>query len=128
MIEHTLTLLKGLGIPVAYSIRPGIDENKEVISFHFYNEGPTIYGDGNGEEFGGNLQVDVFMKKPNKKLCRKIIDLLNRNNYKFEYMNDLGDTTTGIRLFHFVLIFNYLESEVLNEEENTQCFSGSKRN
>lgn len=112
MIDLTLKKLKELNIPTAYSIRPAL--NDKAISFHFFGDRYTLYGDGKGKHFGGNLQVDLFSKTPDRMVSREIIEKLESINYRFEYKNDMWDTTTGIRLYHYVLIFSYIESEVLN--------------
>lgn len=113
MIDKVYTALKTFKLPVAYIVRPAFGSNKAVISYHFFNSTHAYYGDGEGKDFTTSLQVDVFYTADIKDLTRQIITKLKELNIRFSYEDEYEDTLSGTRLYHKVLVFNYLESEVM---------------
>ena len=113
MIDKVYTALRTFKLPVAYIVRPAFGSNKAVISYHFFNSTHAYYGDGEGQDFMGSLQVDIFYKRELKDLPRQIITELEKINFRFSYEDEYEDTLSGTRLYHKVLVFNYLESEVI---------------
>ena len=113
MIKKVKDILETLNLPVGYIIRPKMDSQNTVLSYHFYNYSYAYYGDGKGKDFSESLQVDIFYRRDIGNLEKQIIDLFESHGFRFgdsdEYIEDLS----GIRLYHKVLSFNYLESEVL---------------
>lgn len=116
MIKKIKNILKTLKIPVEYIIRPKFGTSKVVITYHFYNLSHAYYGDGEGKNFQEALQIDVFYKSDIGDLDRKIIKLMKDNNIRFNNIDDYVEDIAGIRLYHKILRFNYVESEVMINE------------
>lgn len=113
MIDKVYAVLRKFNLPTAYIVRPNFGSNKVVLSYHFFNNRYSYYGDGEGQDFMGSLQVDIFYKRDLKDLPRQIITELEKINFRFSYEDEYEDTLSGTRLYHKVLVFNYVESEVI---------------
>lgn len=116
MINKVWSLLQPLNAPVAFEIRPKIDSDNRIgISYHFFNEGYNQWGDGRGSEFGGSLQVDVFAHTnyDYSNDVRQVRILLEPAKFRFAGQSDNGEIASDVQYFHKVLIFNYVEREVL---------------
>lgn len=111
MIEKIAELLNQLDIKAKYIIRPAI-QNGLAVSYHFYNDRYAYYGDGDGVDFIQALQVDIFYQRNLNGLDRQIINLFKKYNIRFENSFDSFETLNNVRLYHKVLTFNFLESEV----------------
>lgn len=115
MIQKVHDILKPLNIPVKYMSRPDIyGSSKTGISYHFFNESPNLYGDGEGKEEGGSLQIDVFSTTDFTSVVKQIKNLMKVNKFRLVDMRDSDDSMSSVRYYHKILIFNYLEKEVLN--------------
>lgn len=113
MINTVFNILKPLNIPIKFILRPKIDStNKIGISYHFFNEGNSIHGDGQGKEFGGSVQIDVFSLDDYTNIVNEIKDLMKANKFRLADSRDSDDTFNNVQYYHKILIFNYLESEV----------------
>ena len=113
MIDKVYMILRKFNLPTAYIVRPNFGSNTAVLSYHFFNNRYSLYGDGEGKDFIGSLQIDIFYKRDLKDLPREIIKELEKINFRFSYEDEFEDTLSGTRLYHKVLVFNYLESEVI---------------
>lgn len=119
MIQKVYDTLKPLNIPALYMFRPEIDNsNKTGISYHFFNESDNLYGDGEGMEFGGSLQIDIFSllslsSLDHEKIVKKVRDLMKANKFRLADMRDSDDSFSNVEYYHKILIFNYIETEVL---------------
>lgn len=116
MIQRVYDILEPLNIPVRHALRPDMGSNKIGISYHFFNEGYVLYGDGRGEEFGGVLQVDVFATVDYTSTVQQIKTLLEENKFRLADMrssDDSFDSASNIKYYHKIMIFNYVEREVL---------------
>lgn len=113
MIDIIYTALQPFNIPVKYVTRPALNAEGIAVSFHFYSERYSYYGDGEGVDFLRALQVDIFYKKDLNGLDRRIIEALKTKKIRFENAFDSDDSIDGVRLYHKVLTFNFLESEVM---------------
>lgn len=113
MIDIIYTALQPLNIPVKHVTRPALNAEGIAVSFHFYIERYAYYGDGEGVDFLRALQVDIFYKKDLNGLDRRIIEALKTKKIRFENADDSDDSIYGVRLYHKVLTFNFLESEVM---------------
>ena len=111
MVNKVYNIFKTLGYPTQYQIRPSFDSKGVVISYHFFNETHAYYGDGDGKHFVKNLQIDIFHKTDIKDLDRRIIKLLKEIGFRFNETYESDETLSGVRLYHKVLRFNYLERE-----------------
>ena len=112
MIEKIAELLNQLDIKAKYIIRPAIPTGL-AISYHFYTDRYAYYGDGDGVDFIQALQVDIFYQRNLNGLDRQIINLFKKYNIRFENSFDSFETLNNVRLYHKVLTFNFLESEVM---------------
>lgn len=113
MIEKIDSILKEFGYPTKYLIRPKFEGKQNVvISFHDYNRRGAYYGDGKRKQFTCSLQVDLFYKRSIGDLDKEIIKKLEDNDFKFISSGDYDDTLNGVRLYHTILEFTYLEREV----------------
>ena len=113
MIDKIYEILKEFNCPVKYIARPNFKDGQAVvISFHDYNRRGAYYGDGERKQFITNLQIDIFHKRDLKGLDLKIIKKLEENNFIFQDSSNYDDSLSGIRLYHTVLTFEYLEREV----------------
>lgn len=115
MIITVYNLLKNLDTPVKFLERPGFGLTKMCISYHFFNQGNTQYGDGKPIKKGGSLQVDVFSKKIDyTSIVGEIEDILSSANFRlFDKKDDIENLSNSEQIYHKILIFNYSESEVL---------------
>lgn len=116
MIQKVYDILKQLNVPIKYILRPDISgSNKIGISYHFFNESYNLYGDGKGKEFGGVLQVDIFSTVDYTDIVQQVRTLLEQHNFRLADMRDSeeGFEEGGLKYYHKILIFNYIESEVL---------------
>lgn len=120
MIQKVNEILKPLNIPTLYMFRPEINNsNKTGISYHFFNESDNLYGDGEGMEFGGSVQVDIFSllslsSLDHEKVVKKVRDLMKANKFRLADMRDSDDSMSSVQYYHKILIFNYVEREVLS--------------
>ena len=114
MIQTVYNILKPLNIPILYILRPDISGSSKVgISYHFFNESPILYGDGEGIEEGGSLQIDVFSTVDFTSVVKQVKDLMKANKFKFADSWDSDDSLSNVKYYHKVLIFNYSEKEVM---------------
>lgn len=114
MIQKVADILKPLNVPVQYISRPNISGSSKIgISYHFFNESDNLYGDGEGKEFGGVLQVDIFSTVDYTEVVKQVKDLLKANNFRLAYSGDNDDSFSNVKYYHKVLRFNYVEEEVL---------------
>lgn len=117
MIQKVYDILKQLNVPIKYILRPDISgSNKIGISYHFFNESYNLYGDGKGKEFGGVLQVDIFSTVDYTDIVQQVRTLLEQHNFRLADMRDSEDSFEegGLKYYQKILIFNYVESEVLS--------------
>lgn len=113
MIEEVYSILREFGYPAKYMIRPKFADGQNlVISFHDYNRRGAYYGDGKRKQFTCSLQVDLFYRRSIGDLDKEIIKKFEDNGFKFISSGDYDDTLNGVRLYHTVLEFTYLEREV----------------
>lgn len=116
MIQKVYDMLKPIGVPVRYILRPDIATEKNGISYHFFNEGYELYADGKGKELGGVLQVDVFSTVDYSGTVQQARALLEENKFRLVDMRDSEDSfdnVSNIKYYQKILIFNYVEREVL---------------
>lgn len=112
--DKVYELLKTLKYPVKWQVRPKLDKaNTAVISFHFFNQVDSLYGNGKGLEQGGALQIDVFSFTDYTKAVEEIKKLFVNNKFRFAEMYDDIEEIGNNQVFHKIIIFNYTESEVL---------------
>lgn len=113
MIQRVKNILEPLNVPVLFVLRPEINSSKNTgISYHFFNEGYDIHGDGEGNEFGGSLQVDVFSTIDYTDIIEQIKILMKQNKFRLSDMRDSDDSLNNIKYYHKIMIFNYSEREV----------------
>lgn len=114
MINTVYNILKPLNIPVKYILRPEISGSSKIgISYHFFNESPNLYGDGEGKEEGGVLQIDIFSTIVYTNIVNQVRDLMKANNFRLADSRDSDDSFNNVQYYHKILIFNYSEEEVL---------------
>lgn len=119
MIQLVYRILEPLNLPLAWQLRPPIDSKQIVLSYHFFNESDFSYEDGNPTEDTGSLQVDIFSEIDYTGIMKQIKKLLREAGFIFSHSNPdtLEELDENTVLYHKVLIFNYIESEVLKEWE-----------
>lgn len=115
MVVTVYDALKSLGLPISFLKRPKFGVSNMVISYHFFNESGDNYGDGKPTEQTGALQVDLFSKKADySSTVSKVKALLEGANFMYADGDDNIDKLSETeQLYHKVLIFNYVESEVV---------------
>lgn len=114
MIDTVYNVLKQLNLPVKWQLRPYFDKSQIVISYHFFNEGDLLHGDGEGIEEGGALQIDIFSKINYTSTVKEVKKLLKCAGFLFEdAKDDTEQLDENTIIYHKILIFNYIESEVL---------------
>lgn len=115
MIQKVYDILKPLNIPIKYILRPDISGSSKIgISYHFFNEGHILWADGVGKEFGGSLQIDIFSTVNHSSIAKQVRDILTSNKFRLADMRDSDDSMSSVQYYHKILIFNYVEREVLN--------------
>ena len=113
MINRVYEVLQPIGIPIKYILRPDISgSNKVGISYHFFNESPNLYGDGEGKEEGGTLQIDVFSTIDFTSIVNQVKTLMKANKFRLADSRDSDDSFSNVQYYHKILIFNYSEKEV----------------
>ena len=113
MINTVYNILKPLSIPIKYILRPDISgSSKTGISYHFFNESPNLYGDGEGKEEGGVLQIDIFSTIDFTSIVNQVKDLMKANKFRLADSKDSDDSFSNVQYYHKILIFNYSEKEV----------------
>lgn len=113
MVTTVFKILKHLGYPVSWVKRPRLNDSKPVISYHFFSETPALMGDGASVQDGGKLQVDIFAKADYSKATADVKKALIKAKFRFEESwDDFEELDPSNTLYHKVLIFNYIESEV----------------
>ncbi|HHX60712.1 MAG TPA: hypothetical protein GX707_08365 [Epulopiscium sp.] len=115
MVMAVYSTLKALNIPTTFLKRPQFGTSQMVMSYHFFNEGNLMYGDGKPNRSGGALQVDLFSKKADySSTVSEVKALLAGAKFRyFDGSDDIEKLSETEQLYHKVLIFNYVESEVL---------------
>ena len=113
MIQAVYNILQPLDIPVQYILRPDISGNTKIgVSYHFFNEGNELYGDGEGIAEGGVLQIDIFSTVDYSNVVSQIKGLMKTNKFRLADSRDSDDSFNNLKYYHKILIFNYVESEV----------------
>lgn len=113
MIKTVDDLLKPLNLPTLWELTPDMKKSDIGISYHFFNEGNLSYGDGADNEAGGALQVDIYSKVDYTNTVIDIKGLLKEGGFRFyEGRDSLEQLDNNTNLYHKILIFNYIESEV----------------
>lgn len=104
MIMKVYNILKDLGVPISWNVRP---PGFPSITYFFYNEYGQEFGDG--EEIGTNysLQVDVWSKGDYSVLVNEVKVKLKENGFQRVSANDFYED--DIKTYHKALRFNYLE-------------------
>lgn len=115
MIKRVYDILKPLNMPIKYILRPDISGSSKIgISYHFFNEGDILYGDGEGKEEGGSLQIDIFSTIDFTSAVNQVKGLMKANKFRLADMRDSDDSMSSVQYYHKILIFNYTEKEVLD--------------
>lgn len=114
MINTVYNILKPLNIPVQFMIRPTINSaNKIAICYHFFGEGWSLHGDGQGKEFSGSVQIDIFSIVDYSNIAKQVIQLMEENGFRLADSRDSEDSLdNNTKYYQKILIFNYIESEV----------------
>lgn len=113
MIKTVYNILKPLDIPVKYILRPDISGSSKIgISYHFFNESPNLYGDGESKEEGGTLQIDIFSTVDFTSTVNQVKVLMKANKFRLADGRDSDDSFSNVQYYHKILIFNYSEKEV----------------
>lgn len=113
MIEAIDKILKPLDIPVGWNIKPEIGKKRVSVVYHFFNQRPSLYGDGQGSDESGSVQVDVYSKCDYTAVVESIKTLMKDAGLKLADSRDSFDSLKhNDPAYHKILIFNYLKSEV----------------
>lgn len=113
MIRKVSDILKPLNTPTQYMLRPDISGDTKIgISYHFFNEGNELYGDGEGIAEGGSLQIDIFSTVDYSSVVSQTKELMKTNKFRLADSRDSDDSFSNVKYYHKILIFNYVESEV----------------
>lgn len=104
MITKVYNILKDLGVPVKWNIRPPTFPS---ITYFFYNEYGQEFGDG--EEIGTNysLQVDIWSKSDYSELVEQVKKALKENEFYRISTNEFYED--DVKVYHKVLRFIYLK-------------------
>lgn len=107
--------LDNLPYKIKWQERPRIGSIDPVISFHFFNQN-ALFGDGTRILDQGSLQVDVFSKADYSQAVEDIRKELEKAKFRFSEMwDDVEEINATEKIYHKIMIFNYLEREVKNE-------------
>lgn len=107
-------LLDSTKVITKYLIRPDITKHENVMSFHFFLQQPSVFSGGKIRKMGGQLQVDLWSTKTSPmELSKTVRSLLISHGFRFSGATETADEVSGIRAYHVVLRFNFIESEVL---------------
>lgn len=114
MIQKVDDILKPLNIPIRYILRPDISGSSKIgISYHFFNESNNLYGDGEGKKESGTVQIDIFSTIDYSGMVKQVKSLMKANKFRFADSWDGDDSLSSVKYYHKILIFNYMEEEVL---------------
>ena len=102
-------------VPVLWNNRPEITvANPTVIAYYFFNEGNLIYGDGEGFEPIGSVQVSVFSTGDYTNTVTQVKQKMKEAGFRYVDGWDSEDSLPE-KYYQKILIFNYLESEVIRD-------------
>lgn len=111
MINKIYNVLKDVSEECNYLIRP---KKFPGISFHFFNDKATFYGNGVEKRNFISIQVDLWDKTTeNKDRVKEIINKMKANNMRYSRKNETYESE--VDLYHTVIIFNYYYKEVEDE-------------
>lgn len=115
MIQRVYDILKPLNVPIQYVLRPDISGSSNTgISYHFFNEGYELHGDGIGNHSGGSIQIDVFSTVDYTNVVNQIKEIMKTNKFRLAPggSRDSDDSFSNVQYYHKILIFNYADEEV----------------
>ena len=116
MINTVYNLLIPIGIPCRWQDRPDFSSSNTVISYHFFGDGPEDFGEGEYQDESGSCQIDIFSKGNYSNIVEQVKSRMKQGSFLFAPSpGDTIEEVDGIgKIYHKVLIFNYMKSEVLN--------------
>jgi len=103
LVQYVYDTLSPLGYPVDWQLRP---KQPPCLSYHFFNEEPELFG--NGEELIRSIscQIDIWSKGNYSSIKEEVITAMKAGGFLFA--PSPSDTyEEDAKLFHCVLIFNY---------------------
>ena len=104
LVTHVHDTLKPVEHPATHLVRP---KKFPGISYHFFNQGPSLYGDGKPRRMESNCQVDIWTTDGNyQSIATKVIKLMS--DAKFRYLREEEDIEINTGLYQKPLIF-YIE-------------------
>ena len=102
LIELVGDTLKPLGYKIYWQLRP---KEFPSITYEFFNETGTFYGDGNEKQTEVQCQVDVWSKGDYSKIAKQVTSCMTSRGFKRTRAYD--DFESATQIYHKVLIFNY---------------------
>lgn len=121
MIDKVNSVLKSINnpVPVNWNVRPEINANvNTAITFYFFSESDSIFGDGEGLQPGGSVQVSIFSTGDYTSTVNEVKAAMKAAGFRFA---DGWDSEESLprKYYQKILIFNYIESEVIvNDLQN----------
>lgn len=112
MVTKVYNLLKQINVPLDYNFRPDFDNKNIILSYHFFNETGILYGDGDIVEFGGSIQIDLFVKHRTNftSVKAQILDIMLNDNFRLANISIEAEDVDGLgKIDHLIFIFNYME-------------------
>jgi hypothetical protein len=107
LVDLVKETLDPLGVPVQFLERP---KSAPCISFHFFNESGTLYGDGKPVVNGGMLQLDIFHTKSPRTLRAQAIAALTSRNGPVGFVKTFPDECRrepDAGLYHQVIVLEF---------------------
>ena len=106
LVQHVRDILVPLGYPVTHQVR---SKQFPSLSYHFFNEGPALHGDGKIRREQCNCQIDIFTQNGKSyPIVRKIRQAMKEAGFLYVRTDDNFESSIGV--YHKVLVF-YLEFE-----------------
>lgn len=102
-------------VPVFWNIRPELADNVTTsITYYFFSESNLIYGDGEGFEPIGSVQVSIFSTGDYTNTVNQVKQKMKEAGFRYVDGWDSEDSLPE-KYYQKILIFNYLESEVIRD-------------
>ena len=121
MTNKVYKYLEPIGVPLDHNFRPDMDrDHTMVMSYHFFGEGGLQFGDGAITEYGGSLQVDLFVKHrvDFSHAKKRIKEVLTNKGFTLVDITTTGESVDGVgKVDHIKFTFNYIELEDHSNEQ-----------
>lgn len=105
-------------VPVFWNVRPELSASvKTAITYYFFSESDSIHGDGVGQQPSGSVQISIFSTGDYSNTVKEVKRAMKSAKFR---LVDGWDSEESLprKYYQKILIFNYIESEVIADVQN----------